>query len=65
MLDRYASGETYGSVFGDVGSAMEECRAELVSLLLCVEPSVQEAFETKVLLRMCSRSIWNHSSVPC
>eukprot|EP00927_Polykrikos_kofoidii_P044581 TRINITY_DN38509_c0_g1_i1.p1 TRINITY_DN38509_c0_g1~~TRINITY_DN38509_c0_g1_i1.p1 ORF type:complete len:688 (-),score=112.04 TRINITY_DN38509_c0_g1_i1:21-2084(-) len=40
----YLPGQTYGSVFGSVASAMEECRAECVSLFLGVHPDIQAIF---------------------
>lgn len=43
----YRGAQTYGSVFGDISSAMEECRAELVSLYLGTHAFVQEIFGFK------------------
>ena len=40
----YKPGETWGSVFKDLGGAYEECRAEVVGLYLSTEPEVQRIF---------------------
>jgi len=40
----YKPGQTYDSVFKARASPMEECRAESVSLVLCVEPDVLRCF---------------------
>jgi len=40
----YKSGQTYDSIFKTLASPMEECRAECVSLVLCVEPEVLRCF---------------------
>lgn len=40
----YKPGESYGSVFAALASAMEECRAECVSLYLGVDADIQEIF---------------------
>eukprot|EP01065_Artemidia_motanka_P030075 TRINITY_DN3609_c0_g1_i1.p1 TRINITY_DN3609_c0_g1~~TRINITY_DN3609_c0_g1_i1.p1 ORF type:complete len:701 (+),score=267.74 TRINITY_DN3609_c0_g1_i1:87-2105(+) len=41
----YDEGQSYGSVFGRLASAMEECRAECVSLYLGTAHDVQRIFE--------------------
>lgn len=40
----YKPGQSYGGVFGDIASSMEECRAECVSLVLSDAPGVQRLF---------------------
>lgn len=44
VTTHYKAGETYGAVFGSVASAMEECRAETVSLYLGVDADIQAIF---------------------
>jgi len=41
----YKSGQTYDSVFKSLGSSMEECRAESVSLVLIGNPEVLRCFD--------------------
>ena len=40
----YKPGTSYDSMFGAISSSMEECRAELTGLLLCVEADVLAIF---------------------
>lgn len=40
----YKPGESWGSVFGGDASSIEECRAEAVSLYLCIIPELLEIF---------------------
>jgi len=40
----YRDGESYGGIFGDIASTMEECRAECVSLALADAEGVQALF---------------------
>jgi len=44
VTSHYLPGQTYGSVFGSLSSALEECRAECVSLYLGTASDVQEIF---------------------
>lgn len=41
----YKPGQSWDSVFTDVSSAYEECRAECTGLFLCPQPAVLETFE--------------------
>jgi hypothetical protein len=40
----YKAGETYDAVFAGFSSAMEECKAETVGVLLCLDPRVPPIF---------------------
>ena len=40
----YRPGETWDTVFGPYASTMEECRAEAVGIVLCVQPAVHDIF---------------------
>jgi dipeptidyl-peptidase-3 len=40
----YLPGQTWASVFGNIASSYEECRAECIAMALCPEPSILAIF---------------------
>ncbi len=42
--ENYSNGKTYDSVFTDLASSMEECRAECVGMYLCYEKEILNIF---------------------